>query len=257
MPRFSIVTPVYDPPEAVLRAMLRSVTAQANGDWELCLVDDASPSPHVARVLAEAADRDPRHPRPAAGGQRRHRRRLQRRPGHGHRRVRRAARPRRRAAPRRPGADRPGPRRHARGRLRSTPTRTRSTRPAAGRPVLQARLVARAVPHADVHLPRQRAAAHAGRGGRRVPRGLRGLAGLGPRAPRHRAGRARSSTCPDVLYHWRMLATSTAAGGEAAKPYAYEAGTRAIQAHCDRIGFPAVASSTATSTPASTSCARR
>src|SRR6188768_3770891 len=60
MPRFSIVTPVYDPPEAVLRAMLRSVTAQSNGDWELCLVDDASPSPHVARVLAEAADRDPR-----------------------------------------------------------------------------------------------------------------------------------------------------------------------------------------------------
>ena len=47
---------------------------------------------------------------------------------------------------------------------------------------------------------------------------------------------------PHVLYHWRMLATSTAAGGEAAKPYAYEAGTRAIQAHCERIGFPAVAS---------------
>ena len=44
---------------------------------------------------------------------------------------------------------------------------------------------------------------------------------------------------PQVLYHWRTLATSTAGRGEAAKPYAYEAGTRALQAHCDRIGFPA------------------
>jgi GT2 family glycosyltransferase len=45
---------------------------------------------------------------------------------------------------------------------------------------------------------------------------------------------------PRVLYHWRMLATSAAGGGEAAKPWAYEAGTRAIQAHCDRTDFEAV-----------------
>jgi GT2 family glycosyltransferase len=44
---------------------------------------------------------------------------------------------------------------------------------------------------------------------------------------------------PRVLYHWRLLAGSTAADGEVAKPYAYEAGTRAIQAHCDRIGLQA------------------
>jgi GT2 family glycosyltransferase len=44
---------------------------------------------------------------------------------------------------------------------------------------------------------------------------------------------------PRVLYHWRMLATSAAGGGEAAKPYAFEAGKRAVQAHCDRIGLPA------------------
>ncbi|HEY8545282.1 MAG TPA: glycosyltransferase, partial [Acidimicrobiales bacterium] len=43
---------------------------------------------------------------------------------------------------------------------------------------------------------------------------------------------------PRVLYHWRAVVTSTAADAEA-KPYAYEAGTRALQAHCDRIGFPA------------------
>jgi GT2 family glycosyltransferase len=44
---------------------------------------------------------------------------------------------------------------------------------------------------------------------------------------------------PRVLYHWRMLETSAAGGGEAAKPWAYEAGKRAVQAHCDRIGLPA------------------
>ena len=43
---------------------------------------------------------------------------------------------------------------------------------------------------------------------------------------------------PRVLYHWRILATS-AAGSEAAKPWAFEAGVRAVQAHCDRIGLPA------------------
>ena len=40
MPLFSIVTPVYDPPEAVLRACLDSVLAQTFADWEHCLVDD-------------------------------------------------------------------------------------------------------------------------------------------------------------------------------------------------------------------------
>ena len=46
---------------------------------------------------------------------------------------------------------------------------------------------------------------------------------------------------PRVLYHWRTLETSAAGGGEEAKPWAFEAGTRAIQAHCDRIGLPAQA----------------
>lgn len=44
---------------------------------------------------------------------------------------------------------------------------------------------------------------------------------------------------PRVLYHWRMLETSAAGSGEAAKPWAFEAGARAVQAHCDRVGFPA------------------
>jgi GT2 family glycosyltransferase len=36
-----------------------------------------------------------------------------------------------------------------------------------------------------------------------------------------------------------MLESSAAGGGEDAKPWAFEAGTRALQAHCERIGLPA------------------
>jgi GT2 family glycosyltransferase len=44
---------------------------------------------------------------------------------------------------------------------------------------------------------------------------------------------------PRVLYHWRMLEGSTAGSDESAKPWAFEAGTRAVQAHLERIGMPA------------------
>jgi len=58
-PRFSIVTPVFDPPPDVLRRTIESVRAQTFGDWELLLVDDHSTDPRIARVLEEArvADR--------------------------------------------------------------------------------------------------------------------------------------------------------------------------------------------------------
>jgi GT2 family glycosyltransferase len=59
-PRFSVITPVYDPPADLLWAMLESVRAQSFGDWELCLVDDRSPSPHVLAMLEGAAAEDPR-----------------------------------------------------------------------------------------------------------------------------------------------------------------------------------------------------
>jgi glycosyltransferase involved in cell wall biosynthesis len=59
-PRFSVVTPVYDTPPEVLRAMLKSVRAQSFEDWELCLVDDRSPGPHVREILAEAERGDSR-----------------------------------------------------------------------------------------------------------------------------------------------------------------------------------------------------
>jgi GT2 family glycosyltransferase len=42
---------------------------------------------------------------------------------------------------------------------------------------------------------------------------------------------------PEILYHWRALDSSAAGSGEQAKPWAFEAGKRAVQAHCDRIGL--------------------
>ena len=59
-PRISLVVPVYQTPERWLRKCLDSVLAQVYPEWELCIADDASPSPHIRRVLAEYAARDPR-----------------------------------------------------------------------------------------------------------------------------------------------------------------------------------------------------
>ena len=42
---------------------------------------------------------------------------------------------------------------------------------------------------------------------------------------------------PKILYHWRVHSLSTAKSGGTAKPYAYEAGIKAIQDHIDRIGL--------------------
>lgn len=68
-PRISILLPVFEAAEPYLRRCLASVQEQSYPDWELCVVDDASPSPHVHRVLEEHAG-DPRvrwHVRPQNG----------------------------------------------------------------------------------------------------------------------------------------------------------------------------------------------
>ncbi|MBV9367674.1 MAG: glycosyltransferase [Solirubrobacterales bacterium] len=59
-PLFSVLTPVYEPPLAVLRETIQSVRDQTFMDWELILVDDNSPSDHVRSVLREAAASDGR-----------------------------------------------------------------------------------------------------------------------------------------------------------------------------------------------------
>lgn len=59
-PLFSVVTPVYNPPVDVLQDMIDSIVGQDYPDWELVLVDDCSPNPEVREVLRRAAAADSR-----------------------------------------------------------------------------------------------------------------------------------------------------------------------------------------------------
>ncbi len=59
-PLVSIVVPIYNTPADLLEKMVGSVKRQAYEKWELCLVDDASPQPHVRPLLEQVAARDPR-----------------------------------------------------------------------------------------------------------------------------------------------------------------------------------------------------
>jgi GT2 family glycosyltransferase len=59
-PLISIVVPVFNTPERELRAALDSVFAQLYANWQLCIADDASTAPHVARVLQQYTARDQR-----------------------------------------------------------------------------------------------------------------------------------------------------------------------------------------------------
>ncbi len=60
VPRFSICTPVHDPPLDLLRACLDSIVGQTFGDWELCLVDDGSRRAEVLEELRGRAAGDRR-----------------------------------------------------------------------------------------------------------------------------------------------------------------------------------------------------
>ncbi len=59
-PRFSVLTPVHDPPPAMLEQTIASVRAQTWPDWELCLADDGSRDPEVRELLRRHAADDPR-----------------------------------------------------------------------------------------------------------------------------------------------------------------------------------------------------
>lgn len=59
-PVFSVLLPVYDTPEKWLRLSIESVLNQQYPHWELCLVDDCSKEPHVRRILEEYRARDTR-----------------------------------------------------------------------------------------------------------------------------------------------------------------------------------------------------
>ena len=59
-PLISVIFPVYNAPEEFLRQAIDSVRAQLYTKWELCIADDCSTLPHVAKVLEEYAARDER-----------------------------------------------------------------------------------------------------------------------------------------------------------------------------------------------------
>lgn len=59
-PVISVVVPAYNTPEKYLRELIDCMTRQLYPRWELCIADDASPQPHVRRMLEEAARKDPR-----------------------------------------------------------------------------------------------------------------------------------------------------------------------------------------------------
>lgn len=59
-PLLSVVTPVFRPPPGVLEETIASVREQTFEGWELVLVDDASRDPEVDAVLRAAAAADPR-----------------------------------------------------------------------------------------------------------------------------------------------------------------------------------------------------
>jgi O-antigen biosynthesis protein len=50
-PLISVVMPVYKTPERYLREAIESVRQQLYPHWELCIADDASPSPYIRAVL--------------------------------------------------------------------------------------------------------------------------------------------------------------------------------------------------------------
>jgi GT2 family glycosyltransferase len=70
-PLISIVMPVFETPADVLEATIRSVREQTSARWQLVAVDDASRAPHVAEILARHAADDGRiriHRRSINGG---------------------------------------------------------------------------------------------------------------------------------------------------------------------------------------------
>jgi glycosyltransferase involved in cell wall biosynthesis len=59
-PLISVLTPVHDPPPAMLEEAIASVQAQTYPHWELCLVDDGSTNPAITAALQRHAAADPR-----------------------------------------------------------------------------------------------------------------------------------------------------------------------------------------------------
>src|SRR3954451_3478909 len=238
MPLFSVLTPVFDTPADVLAAMLRSVRQQRFEDWELCLVDDCSTEAHVSAMLERAAAEDDRV-------------RIMRREANGG--IVDASN---------------DALAMARGEFIALLDHDDELHPAALERVAAA---IEDAPEADYVYTDEDKIDRAGRPSGPFfkpnwsPERMRTqmytchLSVMRRRLVEEVGGfdrefegsqdwdlvlkvteRARRVVhVPEVLYHWRTLETSTAGAGAGAKPWAFEAGTRAVQAHCKRIGLPA------------------
>lgn len=236
-PRFSILTPVYRTPPGVLRKMLRSVLRQTEADWELCLVDDGSEDPAVHEILDAAAAADPRI-------------RVQ------YRETNAGIVP--------TSSDALA---MARGEFACLLDHDDELHPDA---LAEVAAAIDRTPEADYVYTDEDKINLAGRHSQPFfkpdwsPERMRTqmytchfsvlrrtlveeVGGFDPAFEGSQdwdlvlkvSERARAIVhVPRVLYHWRILETSAAAD-ESAKPWAFEAGGRAVQAHCDRIELPA------------------
>jgi GT2 family glycosyltransferase len=237
-PRFSVVTPVFETPAEVLGETLKSVRRQSFPHWELCLVDDASGSPHVREVLERARREDARiqvRYREDNGG------------------IVAASN---------------DALAMARGELVALLDHDDKLHPDALAHVAEA---IEAAPDADYVYTDEDKIDERGRHASPFlkpdwsPERMRTqmytchlsvfrralveeVGGFDPEFEGAQdwdlvlrvTERARRVVhVPRVLYHWRALETSTAGAGEDAKPWAFEAGTGAVQAHCDRIDMQA------------------
>jgi glycosyltransferase involved in cell wall biosynthesis len=59
-PLISVVVPAYSPKQQFLRDCIESVQAQIYENWELCIVDDASPDDETRKIIEEYAEHDKR-----------------------------------------------------------------------------------------------------------------------------------------------------------------------------------------------------
>jgi O-antigen biosynthesis protein len=237
VPLFSILTPVYETPADVLEKMLRSARRQSFADWELCLVDDGSKQPHVREILDRAQRRDPR---------------IQVRHRSGNDGIVAASNEALAMA---------------RGEFIALLDHDDLLHPDALAHVAEA---IAGNPEADYVYTDEDKVDPAGHHSAPFfkpdwsPERMRTqmftchlsvmrrslveeVGGFDPDFEGSQdwdlvlkvTERARAVVhVPRILYHWRTLESSAASGGEA-KPWAFEAGSRAVQAHCDRIGMQA------------------
>lgn len=237
--RFSIITAVYNPPLSALEDTIASVRSQRFTDWEWVVVDDCSPDPRVRERLARLAGDEPRvrvHLRSENGGiVAASNDALQRATGefvalmdHDDVLAHEALRVMDKTIGEHPTLDYA----YSDQDLMTSGGRTHS---AFYKPVWSPERLRHHMYTSHLSVYRRSLAMDVG--GFRVGYDGSQDHDLALRVTE----RAREVVhVPQVLYHWRAVPGSAAADNEA-KPYAWNAGLRAVQDHLNRVGIDAVA----------------